>query len=601
MALAIGVRLSFSKRDNENILTKFRTNMRNPVIGLARWVVRNLFSWLLIVIILVAGEYARKEYLTLEKKKADIEAMKRGEFEILELLRNLRMEMSNRVTRLNNVTQKELGSRIDDIEKEIKERSSSSSITSVVFNSDDNGLFNFVFNKARIELLNQERAVLLDLRSLQERRFSRDLGIATQKKLHDEHVAAWNLLQANRMQYEEVKKSAAFYRDFGRRFASSEFQALNKLNDEYQLLFNKNQQKANAAKEQSDLLNRLRLEVEDFTQRVSQFKSLESGSALSDFQNQLKAKEADVDSHWITKVLNPALDKIPTALMILFGIIISPIVIKGLFYFVLAPLASRRPAVCILPKSVGAISGGDDYSPIISGNTKISAVSIPILVDESQELLVHPEYLQSSSIDGKISTKWLLDWSYPLSSLAAGMVALTRIRATQLETVIISSTKDPLSEVGVIALPEGSSLILQPHSLVGLVYRRGGSPKITKHWRLGSLHAWLTLQLRYLVFHGPVKLVLKGCRGIRVETAGSGRRINQAATMGFSANLQYKTFRCETFSAYLLGEQELLNDSFAGESGCYIYEEMPHFGKKGGLTGRGMEGVTDSMLKIFGV
>ena len=43
----------------------------------------------------------------------------------------------------------------------------------------------------------------------------------------------------------------------------------------------------------------------------------------------------------------------------------------------------------------------------------------------------------------------------------------------------------------------------------------GAPANITRHWRLASLHAWLTLQLRYLVFHGPCQLLLKGCRGVR--------------------------------------------------------------------------------------
>ena len=124
---------------------------------------------------------------------------------------------------------------------------------------------------------------------------------------------------------------------------------------------------------------------------------------------------------------------------------------------------------------------------------------------------------------------------------------------------------------------------------------------ITTHWRLGSLHAWLTLQLRYVAFHGPARLVVKGCRGVRVEKAGEGRRINQAATMGFSANLAYSTTRCDTFAAYLMGEQELFNDSFAGGAGVYVYEEMPHPGARAGLTGRGIEGLSDSILKIFGL
>jgi len=99
--------------------------------------------------------------------------------------------------------------------------------------------------------------------------------------------------------------------------------------------------------------------------------------------------------------------------------------------------------------------------------------------------------------------------------------------------------------------------------------------KITSHWRLGSLHAWLTFQLRYLVFHGPVTLIVSGCRGVRVEPAQAGRKINQSATIGFSANLAYSSRRSETFYSYLSGKQPLLHDSFVGDSGSYLYQEIP--------------------------
>jgi hypothetical protein len=94
---------------------------------------------------------------------------------------------------------------------------------------------------------------------------------------------------------------------------------------------------------------------------------------------------------------------------------------------------------------------------------------------------------------------------------------------------------------------------------------------------------------------------VNGCRGARFEAAQTGRRINQSATMGFSANLLYSTTRCETFVPYLMGEQELLNDSFAGAPGFYVYEETPNLGRRRGLTGRGLEGVFDSFLKAFGL
>jgi hypothetical protein len=115
------------------------------------------------------------------------------------------------------------------------------------------------------------------------------------------------------------------------------------------------------------------------------------------------------------------------------------------------------------------------------------------------------------------------------------------------------------------------------------------------------IHPWLTLQLHYLIFHGPVDLIVKGCRAIRVERVGAGRSINQAATLGFRANVIFATQRSKTFGAYLMGNDELFNDYFTGDSGFYVNEEMSHGGRKSGVGGRGIEGIADSVLKIFGI
>jgi hypothetical protein len=126
---------------------------------------------------------------------------------------------------------------------------------------------------------------------------------------------------------------------------------------------------------------------------------------------------------------------------------------------------------------------------------------------------------------------------------------------------------------------------------------------ITRHWRLASPHAWLTLHLRYLAFHGPCRLIVKGCRGVRAEQPEPGRPrlINQSATLGFSANLAYRNTRCETFVPYLRGREDLFNDAFGGGPGWFVYEEMPAVRRRTGLTGRGLEGVVDAFLKAFGI
>lgn len=308
---------------------------------------------------------------------------------------------------------------------------------------------------------------------------------------------------------------------------------------------------------------------------------------------------AERGQHWLGRLAGPVQQVLPLALWILLGVVLTPLAVKAVLYFGVAPLAQRCAPVRLLPRSLGAV--GLDSGP--------SGVSCVVRLQAGQELLVHPEFLQSTAVQGDKDTCWLFSRQYPFTSLAAGLVALTRVRAAAPADYVVSATQDPHSEMAVLHLPEGAALVMQPHNLVGVLQRRGAPVRITSHWRLGSLHAWLTLQLRYLVFHGPAQLIVQGCRGVRVEQARRGRSIQQAATIGFTPNLAYTTRRSDTFGAYLLGKQGLFNDHFAaaegaedgGGQGFYVYEEMPHTQVRGGRARRGLEGVLDSVLKVFGI
>jgi uncharacterized small protein (DUF1192 family) len=300
----------------------------------------------------------------------------------------------------------------------------------------------------------------------------------------------------------------------------------------------------------------------------------------------------------VIDVINKVL---PTACIIFLSLILAPIALKFMAYFVMAPMAARRPAIQILPDAQGNALVADRAKCESPSSGRMSAVSQTLQINGGEELLVHPEYLGATPLSGKKDTQWLLDWSCPLTSLASGMVALTRVRTTESISVVVSPKQKPLMEIGVISIHKGDALVLQPHNLVGVVQDQHNPLQITRHWRLGSLHAWLTLQLRYLVFHGPGRLIVEGCRGIRLEKADAGRSINQSATLGFSANLQYSTRRCETFWSYFLGKQELFNDYFDGSTGYYVYEESPCCGSRPGSIGRWFEWIWDSIRKVFGI
>lgn len=103
----------------------------------------------------------------------------------------------------------------------------------------------------------------------------------------------------------------------------------------------------------------------------------------------------------------------------------------------------------------------------------------------------------------------------------------------------VSAVRDPFAEVTVVVLSDGASCVLQPRALAAVVQPIGQRLRVTGHWRLLSLNAWLTMQLRYLVFHGPARLVVQGGRGVRVERAERGRIFGQDQVVGFSSDLAY--------------------------------------------------------------
>lgn len=280
-----------------------------------------------------------------------------------------------------------------------------------------------------------------------------------------------------------------------------------------------------------------------------------------------------------------------TAAGLLLVMIVLPYAIRLLFYFVLAPLAERRGSIRLRVPG----SAGPPLPP-----AERSAPSMAVRLGKGEELLVRQGYLQSSSLEGEKATRWLLDWRHPLSSLASGLWFLTRIRGEG-QMTIISAVQDPFAEVASMRLPEEGSCVLQPRALAAVAVPSGRPLRISSHWRLFSLNAWLTLQLRYLVFHGPARLVLKGGRGVRLEQAEEGRMFGQDQLIGFSANLAYSVKRSETFWPYFLGHEPLFRDRVEAGEGLLIIEEAPLAGRPRKAGRRGLEGALDAALKAVGL
>ncbi len=274
----------------------------------------------------------------------------------------------------------------------------------------------------------------------------------------------------------------------------------------------------------------------------------------------------------------------------LLAIVMTPYAIRLIFFHLLAPIAERRAAIRL------RVPGDGSAAIALPGP---STTSVAIRLEPGEELLVRQDFLQSTSRGGIKTTRWLLDYRHPLSSLVSGLSFLTRIRGDG-EMTTISAVHDPFAETVIFALPADASCVLQPRALAAVAQPIGRSLRIRSHWRLFSLNAWLTLQLRYLVFHGPARLVLKGGRGVRVERAEHGRIFGQDQLVGFSADLAYAVTRTETFWPYFLGREQLFKDRVEAGNGLLIVEESPLAGRKGEAR-HGLEGSIDAMLKLVGL
>lgn len=314
------------------------------------------------------------------------------------------------------------------------------------------------------------------------------------------------------------------------------------------------------------------------------------GSELNAF---VKSHRADYEATTIAQAESWAREvglwpKAKAAAIALLGIMAMPYLIRILFFFVIAPLAARTRMI--------RLSAGRGPTP--TGGP--SGTSAAIRLEAGEELLVRQDYLQSTARGGDTRTRWLLDWRHPIASFAARLMFLTRIRGEG-QVTVVSAVRDPFAEVAVLTLPEGAAVMLHPRALAAVAQPVTQPVRITRHWRLGTLNAWLTLQLRYFVFHGPCRLVVKGGRGVRIEPATRGRVFAQDQLVGFSADLAYAVTRTETFWPYFFGRESLLKDTVAEGGGVLVIEEAPLAGGGTARVRHGLEGATDALLKVFGI
>lgn len=572
-----------------------------PIRSFLSWIFGKLWSVVVVFAILWLGAFVVARFQELKQLDQTVVELRSIEAEVKSAAARASAEAQARITELDQAAQEAVAGRVQTLNEEIARLSgqlpSAPQRAMAIAKGDTTTISGWARNEVAIRAKQEERDVLARILDHRHRigeykRWMRD-GPAELERIRLEHVA----------DLEEIARLDKTIDQLARDHPVLVNVPLTQQRAKLQRLRTDREAKTehtHALKAKHDQLSTFLRALEAPSHPGTLLQEVKTGPVLDEVRSALSGLEAKLGEDWLWSAINlkfSTVDLLKAAVIIVGVAAATPFGIRLAFFYILAPIATRRPAVALLPDSGGLVLTANDSRDQAAAN---STVSCGVRIDSSNELLIHPEYRQSLPNASENRTVWILNRQIPLSSIAAGLCALTRVRAETPQTVVVSSTRDPLSEVSLITIPEASSVVLLPRHIVGVVQARGEPPRITPHWRLFSLHAWLTLQLRYLVFHGPVTLVIKGCRGVRVEEAEAGRSLSAAATIGFSANLRYASRRCETLFAYLSGRQPLLNDSFAGGSGYYIYQEMP-YRRRGGALGRGLEGLLDAALKPLGI
>ena len=373
---------------------------------------------------------------------------------------------------------------------------------------------------------------------------------------------------------------------------------------------NPEQQKANA--EQLARLTALRGAVttkvqalqQEYTRTTWERDGLEI--ALGKIDTRLKVAEAQRSKimHYLERAWNHPMGRPPlrmavkTWVLVFLGLyFLGPTVGKLALYFAVAPWIARgRPVrleetLDVLPE-VGA-----------------SAVAAELSLRPGERLWVKEKFLQASDEGLLKQTRYVLDWRIPFTCLATGLMELIELRHSGgggAQQLTLSNQRDPHSELAVIALPTGSSLVLRPSFLVGAVVGVGESLRMRRRWQLIRWQAWVTLQFRFFEFVGPCRLVVAGSRGVRTERLsereGGGtpaRRTNQDATMGFTPNLDYRPARAETFWSYYRDMNPLFDDVFAGR-GIFLCQQVATAGEAKKAR-HFWSGVWSGMMRVFGL
>ena len=232
-------------------------------------------------------------------------------------------------------------------------------------------------------------------------------------------------------------------------------------------------------------------------------------------------------------------------------VILMPVALRTVSYFLLMPLVSRAQRPMQLAAGSGNAPAGLQTTP--------AERTLRIRLPAGDVLSARSEHVRP--VRGKIRSRLLYDWTSPFISYAAGLYGLSRITGDEEGTeATLATPDDPDSYLMRVDFTDHPGLVIHPKHVVGVI----GAPDLETRWRWG-IQSFATWQVRYIMFAGTGSLIVQGCGDV-VATSPGGRstRMEQNLVMGFDSRLTVGVRRTEVFWPYLWGRTPLVDDEFTG-------------------------------------
>lgn len=224
-----------------------------------------------------------------------------------------------------------------------------------------------------------------------------------------------------------------------------------------------------------------------------------------------------------------------------------------------------------------------------------------------EALAVRPEFLGEKNDSVTRRKRLFLDWRLPLTSLVSGLNQLVELHnrhaGGEQRVALSGSGKTPV-EFALVDVAEGSSLIVRPKFLAGVIHPAGQRLRIRSRWRLLHRQSWATLQFRFLEFVGPCRLIVAAPEGLRVEQLGLPgaethvtRRISALAAIAFTPGIDCALVRTDRFWKYVRGRADLVEMRFTGP-GVLLAKSVS--GVEGSEFRKVWSRRGDRLLRVFG-